>query len=176
MKACMIVTNGFEEVETVGTYAILRRGGVEVDIYTLHDTTATGRFGLCCSDLHPIQEMRDDYDAIILPGGPQYEELEASECVQKWLKSYFEANRYVCALCASPTILGHQGYLKGKRYTCFTAMDEDFGGEYVDEYVVRDGTIITGRSAAASIAFGFEILCALMGETHTKQIKESIYY
>ena len=40
-------------------------------------------------------------------------------------------------------------YLKGKNYTCFTSMNEDFGGTYVDTYAVRDGNIITGKSAAA---------------------------
>ena len=48
MKVCMIVTNGFEEVETVGTYGILRRGGLDVDVYSLRGEKATGRFGLTC--------------------------------------------------------------------------------------------------------------------------------
>ena len=42
----MIVTNGFEEMEAVGTFALLRRGGLEVDIYSLRGAEATGRFGL----------------------------------------------------------------------------------------------------------------------------------
>ena len=31
-KAAMFVTDGFEEIEAVGAFAILRRGGVEVDV------------------------------------------------------------------------------------------------------------------------------------------------
>lgn len=79
MKACMVVTNGFEEVETVGTYAILRRGGVDVQIYSLKGDAAVGRFGLTCADLHSMDALHpQDFDALILPGGPQYEELENS--------------------------------------------------------------------------------------------------
>ena len=177
MKACMVVTNGFEEVETVGTYAILRRGGVDVQIYSLKGDAAVGRFGLTCADLHSMDAFHpQDFDALILPGGPQYEELENSTAVQDLIKTFVEEERYVCALCASPTILGRAGYLKGKQYTCFTSMNEDFGGTYVDQYVVRDDKIITGRSAAASIDFGFAILEALAGKEKSDQVKRSIYY
>ena len=55
-------------------------------------------------------------------------------------------------------------------------MNEDFGGTYVDKYVVKDKNFITGRSAAASIDFGFKILKALEGEEKEKEIKEEIYY
>ena len=85
-------------------------------------------------------------------------------------------NKMVAAICAAPTILGHMGYLKDKNYTCFTSMNEDFGGTYVDTYVVKDGNIITARSAAASIDFGFMIIQYLQGEAQEKKIKEQIYY
>ena len=75
----MVITDGFEEVEAIGTYAILRRGGVEVDIYSLLDKDATGRFGLTCTNLKPFSKLKDDdYRALILPGGPEYVAIEAS--------------------------------------------------------------------------------------------------
>lgn len=50
----MVITDGFEEIEAVGTFAILRRGGLEVDVYSLLDKDAQGRFGLTCTKLHPF--------------------------------------------------------------------------------------------------------------------------
>ena len=47
MRVLTIITNGFEEIETLGTIDILRRGGVDLDIYSLHGTEATGRCGNC---------------------------------------------------------------------------------------------------------------------------------
>ncbi|WP_290771153.1 DJ-1/PfpI family protein [Anaerofustis sp.] len=177
MKVCMIITDGFEEVEAIGTYAILRRGGIEVDIYSLLDKDATGRFGLTCTKLKPFSKIKEEgYSALILPGGPEYVAIEASDEVQNLIKSFNEKNKYICAICAGPTILGRAGYLENKKYTCFTSMNDDFKGTYVDEYVVTDKNIITGRSAAASIDFGFAILKALMGEQKEKEIKEEIYY
>ena len=173
----MLVTNGFEEVETVGTYAILRRGGLEVDIYSLRGEQATGRFGLTCCQLKSFADLKDrDYAAVILPGGPQYQELENNVQVLNLLRDFHARGKYICAICASPTILGHLGLLKGKKYTCFTAMNEDFGGTYCDDYAVADGQIITGKSAAAAIDFGFAILQALCGKETADKTKKDIYY
>ncbi|MBR3631987.1 MAG: DJ-1/PfpI family protein [Elusimicrobiaceae bacterium] len=177
MKVCMIVTNGFEELETVGTYAILRRGGLEVDVYSLRGEQATGRFGLDFVNFIPFAQFQDkEYAAIILPGGPQYQELENTPRLLELLKDFYARGKYVCAICASPTILGHLGLLKGKKYTCFTSMNEDFGGTYLDDYAVTDGQLITGKSAAAAIDFGFAILRAVCGAEKEQQVKQDIYY
>lgn len=176
-SVCLVLTNGFEEVEAVGTFAILRRAGLTVDIFSLTNAHATGRFGLTCTALKPFTQLdAAQYDALVLPGGPQYAELEKNAGVQALLKTFVESGKVVAAICASPTILGHAGYLKGKNYTCFTAMNEDFGGHFTGQYVAVDGNIITGQSAAASIDFGFAIVQKLLGNAHADQIKQSIYY
>lgn len=177
MKVCLILTNGFEEMEAVGTYALLRRGGLEVDVYSLRGERAEGRFGLTCCHLKPFAEFKDDgYAAVILPGGPQYKELEADAHVQQILRDFDHTDRFLCAICAGPTILGRAGYLKGKKYTCFTAMNEDFGGTYTGKYAETDGKIITGKSAAATIDFAFAILEALLGKETADKVKKDIYY
>lgn len=176
-KVCLVLTNGFEEVEAVGTFAVLRRAGLMVDIFSLTQGNATGRFGLTCTALKPFSQLdSSQYDALILPGGPQYAELEKSAGVQALIKSFVEDGKVVASICASPTILGRAGYLKGKNYTCFTSMNEDFGGHFTGEYVAVDGNIITGQSAAASIDFGFAIVEKLLGKSHADQVKQSIYY
>ncbi|MBR2082023.1 MAG: DJ-1/PfpI family protein [Elusimicrobiaceae bacterium] len=176
-KVCLVLTNGFEEVEAIGTFAILRRSGLMVDIYSLTEGNATGRFGLTCTELKPFSQLdASQYDALVLPGGPQYAELEKHAGVQSLIRRFITPDKVVAAICASPTILGHAGYLKGKKYTCFTSMNEDFGGQFTDQYVVVDGNIITGQSAAASIDFGFAIVEKLLGQEKAEEVKQSIYY
>ncbi len=176
-KVCLVLTNGFEEVEAVGTFAILRRAGLTVDIFSLTGINATGRFGLTCTSLKPFSQLNGaEYEALVLPGGPQYAELEKSTGVQALLKEFMDADKVVAAICASPTILGRAGYLKGKTYTCFTSMNDDFGGHFTGQYVAVDGNIITGQSAAASIDFGFAIVEKLLGKEKADQVKQSIYY
>lgn len=176
-KVCMIITDGFEEIEAVGTFAILRRGGLDVDIYSLLNKDATGRFGLTCTNLKPFSALKpQDYAALVIPGGPEYKALEASSDVQKIIKEFVDAGKWVCAICAGPTILGRAGYLKGRNYTCFTAMNEDFGGNYKEDYAVVDGPFITGKSAAATVDFAFAVLEAVAGKETADKTKKEIYY
>lgn len=173
----MFVTDGFEEIEAVGTYAILRRGGLDVDVYSLLDKNATGRFGLTLTDLKPFSAFNPaEYDALILPGGPEYKAMEANADVQKYIRQFAAEDKWLCAICAGPTIFGHAGLLKGKKYTCFTDMNEDFGGFYQDDYAVTDGKIITGKSAAATIDFAFAVLAAVAGKDVADKTKQGIYY
>ena len=177
MKVCMIITNGFEEAETLCPFDMLVRGGIEVDMYSLNDDNIKGRSGAVLTDLHPFSKFDGtNYDCLILPGGPEWKEIEASPKVQEVIQEFYKADKYVCAICAGPTILGRAGMLKGKNYTCFTAMNDDFGGTYHKQYVVKDGKIITACSAAASIDFGLEILEELAGKEAADRVKADIYY
>lgn len=113
---------------------------------------------------------------LFLPGGPHYQKLEQDERVMAILDHFANQNKLIAAICAAPTILGRRGLLKGKQYTCFTSMNEDFGGTYVDQYTVADHNIITGRSAAAVIDFAFAIIEKIKGAQEAQEVKKSIYY
>lgn len=178
MKSILIVvTDGFEDLEAIAPFAILNRAKEHVTFASLYSTSATGRFGLKSVDMKMLKDVNyKEYDALVIPGGPEYIAEEKDENFKNMIREFYEEGKVVAAICAGPTILGHMGLLKNKKYTCFTSMNEDFGGEYVDKYVVVDGNLITGRSAAASIDFAFAILEKLEGEKYSEKIKESIYY
>lgn len=177
MKICTILSNGFEELEAIGTIALLKRSGLEVDIYALNDNYASGKHNLVLSNLRKLEKITiQDYDALLIPGGPHYIELEKNTLVISIIQQFMNANKLVCGICAAPTILGHLGYLKNRNYTCFTCMDEDFGGTFIDTYVVTDKNLITAKSAAASIEFAFAIIRYLQGEAQEIKVKEEIYY
>lgn len=176
-KVMCIMSAGFEELEAVGTIALLRRAGVQMDVYAIDNTSATGRFEITMSNLSDLADCDlNAYDALFLPGGPHYATLEKNAQVQKIIKEFFAKDKVVSAICAAPTILGRMGYLKGKQYTCFTSMNEDFQGTYIDQYAVVDGNLVTGRSAAAVIDFAFALLEKLEGKAKAEEIKQSIYY
>ena len=177
MKLCCILTNGFEEIEAIGTIAILRRGGVNIDVYSLTNEDITGRYGVTITNINKIKDLNlDNYDSLFIAGGPQYVELESNTLFIDIVKDFYNKNKIISAICAGPTILGHLGMLKNKNYTCFNAMNEDFGGNYIDKYVVRDGNLITGKSAAATIDFAFVILEAVTSKEHAEKVKNLIFY
>ena len=42
MSVLCILTNGFEELEAVGTIALFRRAGIQIDVCAISDTKASG--------------------------------------------------------------------------------------------------------------------------------------
>lgn len=175
MKVCMILDNGFEELEAMGPIALLRRAGIQVDLVRVCQEEVTGRFGVTYSPSIRMEDYDfDQADCLVLPGGPHYAKIEKNEAVCEKL-IYFAQNKVLAAICASPTILGKLGLLKGKKYTCFKEMNEDFGGEYIYSYAVTDGNLITGVSAAASIEFAYAIIGKLLGKEELEKVKQSIY-
>lgn len=178
MRVLSIVSDGFEEVEAIGVIALLRRASIHVDVVSIGNTQPTGRFAITLSNLKQLDAIvLSDYDMLFLPGGPHYQALEANAVVQDSIPFFLQnKNTYVAAICAAPTILGKKGYLKGKKYTCFPTMNEDFGGTYIDAYYVKDGNLLTGRSVAAVFTFAFAIIETLLGETAAQELKASIYY
>lgn len=176
-KVMCIMSDGFEELEAVGTIALLRRAGICMDVYALHDREATGRFDVTLSNIGNIKDAdANAYDALFIPGGPHYAELEKNDRVKEIIMEFVNADKVISAICAAPTILGRMGLLKEKNYTCFTSMNEEFGGTYVDAYFAVDGNFVTGRSAAAVIDFAFALIEKLEGKELAEKVKNEIYY
>lgn len=177
MHILCILTDEFEELEAIGTIALLRRAGITTDIVALHKTTATGRFDISMQQLQNSDDVNlTQYDALFLPGGPHYKTLMQSKVVTQTITHFIKEHKVIAAICAAPTILGKLGYLKDKNYTCFTSLNEDFQGIYHHVPVICDDNIITGRSAAATIDFAFAIIQKLCGTQHAQSVKDAIYY
>ena len=177
MRICTILGKGYEEIEAIGTLALLKRSGLEAELFGISGEKTAGKHDLPICDLLPLSDLNPEtYDCLLLPGGPHYALLESCENVKQIILKFKARDKPIAAICAAPTILGHLGLLKGKRYTCFTSMNEDFGGTYVDQYTVTDGNLITGRSAAASIDMAFAIIEYVLGKEACEQVKRSVYY
>lgn len=179
-KVLMILTDGFEELEAIGPYALLSRSGIKVDIKSLRKRDIVGSYNLPLFNLEIFDLNKlnmEDYEALLIIGGKEYVELESSPIFLEVIKRFYDKNKIIGAICAGPTILGHLGYLKGRNYTCFQVMNEDFKGNFINnKYVVRDNNIITAVSCSASIDFSLELINAILGEETLSKIKERIYY
>ncbi|MDE7263426.1 MAG: DJ-1/PfpI family protein [Anaeroplasmataceae bacterium] len=175
MRVLAMIFDGFEELEGTAPFALIRRAGIDLTIVS-NRSEVIGAHYLHITDLTLINEINyKEYDALLLPGGPHYRFMENFGYALEIIKYFMDHNKVVCAICAAPTILGHLGYLKHKSYTCFTCMNEDFGGTYIDKKVVVDDNLITARSAAASIEFAYEIIRKLEGEEALLSLKKRIY-
>ena len=179
MRTAVLLDDGFEELEAMAPIALLRRGGIDVDLVSPENgETETGRFGVTLGKTIPMEDYDfTQADCLLLPGGPGHALLEKNEKVREQIRRLAEDDaKVMAAICASPTILGRMGLLMGNNYTCFKSMNEDFGGQYQEDYAVTDGNLVTGKSAAGAIDFAFAVMEKLTGRQHTDEVKASIYY
>ena len=168
MKCAVFLAGGFEECEGMIPVDLLRRAGMTVDTVSITEEHAvTGSRGVTVMADKLWKEIDPEtYDVLILPGGKKGKEnLEAFEPLKAAFARHYEAGRLTCAICASPSIFGHMGILKGKTFTCFPDFNENgFGGTYSEELAVRDGNLITGKGMGASVEFSREIIKAAAPE------------
>lgn len=173
----VFLADGFEEIEALSTVNILRRGGVSVETVGVSGKTVTGTHGIpVIADIEIKNVDMKNLEAIVLPGGiPGTPNLKADERVINILKFAKDNDVLICAICAAPSILGELGYLKGINATCYPGFENTFD-LYKNVPVIRDGNIITGRSAGAAHLFAFEILKVIKGNETAKEVYSSMIY
>ena len=112
---------------------------------------------------------------LVLPGGGNgTKALAAHEGVRKLLTAYCEADKYIGAICAAPSVLGMNGLLRGKRATCYPGFEEKLlGAEITGEAAVIDGRIITGKGMGVSKEFALALL-SVLDDGEAKRVAESI--
>lgn len=178
-KALLFFADGAEEVEALTPVDILRRAAVNVTVVGVLGKTQTGSHGISVNTDISAQELGTDgdFDMIILPGGIKgTQNLDNSEIVDKYIRRAEKENKFIAAICAAPTILGKRGLLTGKNATCYPSMQDEISAccTKVGGRVVRDGNIITGVGAGASVEFALALAAALTDEETSEKIKKGI--
>ena len=181
-RSLVILATGAEEMETVITVDVLRRGGVEVVIAGLDGETLV----TCSRDVKIAPDTsletaatQGPYDCIVLPGGGQgAAALGSSAAVGQLLQEQEAAGRIIAAICAAPTaLLAHRIGL-GKKLTSYPApaFKDRLAGSYtyLEERVVVDGNIITSRGPGTSFEFGLELVKIMVGEEKMKEIASAM--
>ena len=177
-KVSIFLAEGFEEVEALTPADLLRRAGAEVTLVSSGEKKeVAGSHGIVITADRLFAEMEfADMDLLVLPGGmPGTLNLEKSETVKKAVNYCADNDRFVCAICAAPSILGHMGLLKGKKACCFPGFENELEGADVGrDYVCCDGKFITAKGMGAAIDFSEKITACLINENKAKKIKESL--
>ena len=172
------LADGFEEMEALCPVDILRRGECEVATVGVGEEIITGSHGISVyTDITAAELILDDsIEMIILPGGmPGTLNLEKNLYVQKAIDYCAEQGKYIAAICAAPSILGHKGLLKDRSAICFPGFEEQLDcKELSADYVCEDGNIITAKGAGVAQEFGLKLLEKLKGKAVSDKIKASI--
>lgn len=174
----IFLANGFEEIEALTTVDLLRRAKIDVQTVGIGSKEIIGTHQITVlADIEDKDIIIDEnIDAIILPGGmPGTLNLEKSSVVKSCIAYCNNNNKYIAAICAAPSILGHNNILKNKNAICFPGFeDELFGANIVDDYVCVDGNIITAKGAGVAIDFSLKIIELILNKETSNKIRASI--
>lgn len=161
-KAAIFLATGFEEIEAITIIDVLRRGGVHLDIISVSGNEyVEGAHQITVkSDLLFFAIDYSDYELFVLPGGmPGTTNLIKHEGLSMLLQAEAEKGKRIAAICAAPSVLGELGLLEDKMATCYPGFEDQLGGAKVlNQDVVRDGNVITGKGAGVAFKFAAELL------------------
>lgn len=175
LKVAVLLADGFEELEAVTVIDILRRG--EVDVLTVSimpDQRVVGSHGMeFAADKVFDEEKLNTFDMIVLPGGlGGMNNLKAHEGVNRLCREFATNDKYVCAICAAPVVLGSAGILRGRNAVCYPGFEEYLEGAAIGtDKVVIDGKIVTSKGPGTAIDFAFELLNLISGKETVDKVK-----
>ncbi|MEZ3434037.1 MAG: DJ-1/PfpI family protein [Lachnospiraceae bacterium] len=179
-KVCVLLAEGFEEIEALTVVDLLRRARIYVDTVAVADEyMVRGSHGIAVQTEDLFTEVDfEEFDMLVLPGGlPGTTNLGDHSGVRKVIRDFAEKEKYIAAICAAPTLLGNLGLLKGKRVTCYPTMEKQISGAVLTGApVMSDGNIITGQGVGAANEFALNLIAVLMGDEKAQEIAEAIVY
>ena len=175
MKVLLHLADGFEEIEALSTLDILRRADIDTTTVSI-----MGRIEVKSSRGVIIQADKvfsdinyQEFDMIILPGGPGTALLDQHDELKNQLKNYASKDKWIAAICAAPSVLGKLNLLNGKRAVCYPGYEDDLLGAQVslNDKVLVDGKFITSRGPGTSFDFAFKVVETLKGSKTVDELK-----
>ncbi|MDR1778856.1 MAG: DJ-1/PfpI family protein [Clostridiales Family XIII bacterium] len=177
----IFLAEGFEEIEALTPYDLLKRAGVDVAFVSISGASAVkaAHGAVVQADLLFADANCAAADMLVLPGGrPGADHLAAHAGLDAALKQAFAEGRKVAAICASPgCVLASKGLLNGRKATGYTPTPEEIpGAEITPGTVVVDGNLITSRGPATAMPFGLALIESLKGPEARAQIAGDLLY
>ena len=176
----ILLGEGFEEIEAVAPFDILKRGGVDAKFAGVKSMEVMGAHGVAYKAHCLVSEVDlGDAEMVIVPGGMGGVEcIEASGEAMALVKKAYDMGIEVAAICAGPRVLSKLGILKGKKAVCYPGMEDQMdAGEMTQEApAIRDEKLTTGRGPGAALDFGFAVLQVLRGKDVADKVAGDMHY
>jgi protease I len=167
LRVAILATDGFEQSELTEPRKALDAAGADTDVVSLKAGKVRGWNHKEWGQDVEVDQVLDnadpeDYDALLLPGGVMNPDtLRMQPKAVAFVKSFFDAQKPVAAICHGPWTVIEAGVAKGYRMTSWPSLKTDIrnsGGEWVDEEVVVDDNLVTSRKPDDLPAFNREVL------------------
>lgn len=181
-KVAVLLAKGFEEAEAIMTIDVLRRLDIHVTTLACQDMLELTSYHniRMFADVLLERSMDETFDAVVIPGGPEGTvNLAANPLVVEFIRRHDAAGKWICPICsAAARVLGGNNLLNGRRYTCSGDLHQDVkDGIYVDEKIVEDGNLLSGKGLGVAFDFAFHLGWKLTSDASNIDFQvDHIYY
>ncbi len=171
------LADGFEEIEAVTVIDILRRAGATVVSAGLTDRHVRGGHGIRIeADVLLEDILEKEWTLLVLPGGGKgVENLLADPRISELVIRHHQRGKITAAMCAAPRVLDKAKITHGQSMTIHPTQVQHLKYSIIDNKpVVESGTLITGRSAGAAMAFSLTLVRKLFGDSAVAGVEKGV--
>ncbi|HTV93534.1 MAG TPA: type 1 glutamine amidotransferase domain-containing protein [Verrucomicrobiae bacterium] len=167
LKVAILCTDGVELVELQKPRQALDEAGATTSLISPKRDVVQGwnhdeKGEKLAVDLPLDEADSDDFGALLLPGGVQNpDQLRQNKTAVAFVRSFFDDDKPVAAICHAPWMLVEADVLDGERLTSWPSLQTDVrnaGGDWVDEPVVTSGDLVTSRKPDDIPAFNKTVI------------------
>lgn len=178
-KVLLPLAQGFEEIELVSIADVLKRGGVEVTLASLHTSLEVrGAHNITIKADELLENLNSsNFDAIALHGGMEgVHNMLASTTLLQMVDEFAKANKIVAAICAAPFVLDELKMLH-EDFCCYPGCEKmmrNTQNKRLDLPFKTSKNLITGTGPAFAMLFAVEIVRNLMGEDIAQELQREL--
>ena len=158
----VIAFEGFRDEEYLIPRKIFDEHKYIVDVASYQLGVAIGKYGTKVKvDLDYKQITLENYDCMVLVGGPGTVYYLNDQVLHKIIMEYYQQKKLIAAICMAPVILANAGLLEGRNSTVYIGNKEDLiisGAKYTGQSVEINENIITANGPDAAEEFGNKIV------------------
>lgn len=177
-EAAVFLADGFEEIEALTVVDVLRRGGVEAEtVSVMNRLNVIGAHGIeVKADSLFDAASFDGVAMLVLPGGGEgTRNLKNHKGLNDLCEAFAKDKKYLCAICAAPSVLGVRGLLRGKTAVCYPGFEDMLEGAVIGaNRVEKDGMVITSKGPGTAADFALALLKELKGEETADRVKQGM--
>jgi protease I len=166
-KIACLLERDFEDDEYSKPAESFKKAGHEITVIGLKKgTEVTGEHGNASALIDKsISEVSiDQFDALFIPGGYSPDRLRIDDKIVEFVKQFSNSGKPVFAICHAPQLLITAQVIKGRKVAGWKSIKQDIinaGATYMDQEVVRDGSLVSSRKPDDIPAFVKECLKVL---------------
>ena len=180
----ILLGSGFEEAEALVTADVLRRADVPVTLAGIGGELITGAHGIAVRADAPVESVKlKEDDMVVLPGGMGgVAAIEGSGPAMALIRQAgTDVRLRLAAICAAPTLLARARLLApGVRAVCYPGMEGELieagAVPAMDQPVVIQGRLVTGRGPGAAFDFGLALVGELAGADAAQRVRAGLHY